>query len=424
MADHLTPLDAAFLELEDGDESSHMHVGWTLVFDPLPGGGTPGVEQLVRLLDGAPRAASPLPTAALVAARGPRLLARVGRGSRLRRGEPGATARACRRRAATPSCSTGSATSTRTGSTAPTRCGRSRCSTGSSEGRWALACKVHHCLVDGVSGALVTSVLLDAEPRAAGRLPGAARDASARAGGRSGAVAAGAAGARRAGGHGRGAPPAPARAGCSSARARSPTSSSTTSSWPRRPRASTSTSGRRGGWPRSPSRWPISRRSSTRSAAPSTTSCWPRAPAGCAHSWRSRGEPLPAAGIRAQVPVSVRDASELLALGNRVSSLFVDLPVDARTPLSRYRRTVSATKRLKAGRRRAGAEAMVDLAGLSPPVLHALAGPALVRAPALQRHDHQRARRADDAVRLRRAACRGRSRSSRSSLAIPWGSPR
>ncbi len=68
----------------------------------------------------------------------------------------------------------------------------------------------------------------------------------------------------------------------------------------------------------------------------------------------------------------MRDASELLALGNRVSSLFVDLPVDARTPLSRYRRTVSATKRLKAGRRRAGADTMVDLAGLSPPVLHAL----------------------------------------------------
>ena len=50
MTEHLTPLDAAFLELEDGDESSHMHVGWTLVFDPLPGGAAPGVDQLVSLL--------------------------------------------------------------------------------------------------------------------------------------------------------------------------------------------------------------------------------------------------------------------------------------------------------------------------------------------------------------------------------------
>jgi hypothetical protein len=72
------------------------------------------------------------------------------------------------------------------------------------------------------------------------------------------------------------------------------------------------------------------------------------------------------------MPVSLRDASELLALGNRVSSLFVELPVSARTPLSRYRKTMAATKQLKAGRRRAGVDTMIDLAGLAPPVLHAL----------------------------------------------------
>ena len=33
---------------------------------------------------------------------------------------------------------------------------------------------------------------------------------------------------------------------------------------------------------------------------------------------------------------------------------------------------MSATKRLKAGRRRAGADALVDLAALAPPVLHAV----------------------------------------------------
>ena len=46
MADHLTPLDAAFLELEDGDECSHMHVGWALVFD----GVAPSTERLVAQL--------------------------------------------------------------------------------------------------------------------------------------------------------------------------------------------------------------------------------------------------------------------------------------------------------------------------------------------------------------------------------------
>ena len=48
MADRLTPLDAAFLELEEGDEPSHMHVGWAMVFDPLPKGGTPSVEAVPR----------------------------------------------------------------------------------------------------------------------------------------------------------------------------------------------------------------------------------------------------------------------------------------------------------------------------------------------------------------------------------------
>ena len=37
MPDQLTALDATFLELEEADETAHMHVGGTMVFDPLPG---------------------------------------------------------------------------------------------------------------------------------------------------------------------------------------------------------------------------------------------------------------------------------------------------------------------------------------------------------------------------------------------------
>ena len=40
MREHLTPLDATFLELEDADESAHMHIGAIMVFDPRPDGGT------------------------------------------------------------------------------------------------------------------------------------------------------------------------------------------------------------------------------------------------------------------------------------------------------------------------------------------------------------------------------------------------
>jgi len=46
MGAHLTPLDASFLELEQVDESAHIHIGWAMVFDPLPEGGAPSLEVL------------------------------------------------------------------------------------------------------------------------------------------------------------------------------------------------------------------------------------------------------------------------------------------------------------------------------------------------------------------------------------------
>jgi Wax ester synthase-like Acyl-CoA acyltransferase domain len=50
MGAQLDPLDAVFLELEDADEGAHMHIGSAAVFDPLPGGGSPGIEQVRELL--------------------------------------------------------------------------------------------------------------------------------------------------------------------------------------------------------------------------------------------------------------------------------------------------------------------------------------------------------------------------------------
>jgi hypothetical protein len=38
MSDHLTPLDATFLELEEAGESAHMHVGTVMAFEPSAGG--------------------------------------------------------------------------------------------------------------------------------------------------------------------------------------------------------------------------------------------------------------------------------------------------------------------------------------------------------------------------------------------------
>jgi len=87
----------------------------------------------------------------------------------------------------------------------------------------------------------------------------------------------------------------------------------------------------------------------------------------------SRAEPLPRRGLRAMVPVSVRGTGETAALGNRVSSLFVDLPVAIRDPARRYARVVEAAESLKAGSQATGSESIVQAAGLVPPALHALA---------------------------------------------------
>ena len=55
MAEQLSMLDTMFLELEQADESAHMHIGGALIFDPLPGGGTPDIAVLrEHLRDRAP----------------------------------------------------------------------------------------------------------------------------------------------------------------------------------------------------------------------------------------------------------------------------------------------------------------------------------------------------------------------------------
>ncbi|HXW59099.1 MAG TPA: wax ester/triacylglycerol synthase family O-acyltransferase [Solirubrobacteraceae bacterium] len=91
----------------------------------------------------------------------------------------------------------------------------------------------------------------------------------------------------------------------------------------------------------------------------------------------SRGEQPPPEGIRAMVPVNIRTASQQLALGNRISSLFVELPVAEPDALTRVRSIVERTSSLKASGAALGAATMIDLAALAPPLLHALAARAL-----------------------------------------------
>jgi diacylglycerol O-acyltransferase / wax synthase len=84
-----------------------------------------------------------------------------------------------------------------------------------------------------------------------------------------------------------------------------------------------------------------------------------------------RREQPPGRGLRAMVPMNIRETAEHLALGNRVSSLFVDLPVAEPVAHARYREIAARTVRVKSSGAAAGASAMLELASLAPPVVHA-----------------------------------------------------
>ncbi len=86
----------------------------------------------------------------------------------------------------------------------------------------------------------------------------------------------------------------------------------------------------------------------------------------------SREEEPAAEGLRAMVPMNIRQGSEQLALGNRISSLFVTLPCRrAGRPRRAWRRIVEHTGALKSSGAALGAATMLDLASVAPPVLHA-----------------------------------------------------
>ena len=84
---------------------------------------------------------------------------------------------------------------------------------------------------------------------------------------------------------------------------------------------------------------------------------------------RSREEGLPSRGLRALVPISLRAASERLTLGNLLSFLFVDLPVDEPRAQVRLRKIAAAARRRKTGGAAQATSTIIDVASLSPPVL-------------------------------------------------------
>jgi diacylglycerol O-acyltransferase / wax synthase len=374
MSDSLTALDATFLEVEQQDEGALMSIGGVSVFDPTPAGGAPTVEalcaDLAPRLDQLPRYSQRLSVSRTGGLAWPRWIdddrfhvrdhvAHVVLPA------PGGQAELCEWAADFYSH----------------RLDRRRplwemaLIEGLPDGRWALAHKTHHCLVDGVGSVDVAYLLLDTEPNPPERalvLPPPPDNESllrpfvpsppqpianaAHAGARVG------------------------RAGVHAAlhprelleRSRSlaelivrdevigaphtslnvPIGSSRRFAVVCRPLAELKTIGRGLG-------------GSINDVV--LAACT----AGLRRLLLERGEQPPRRGLRAMVPMNVRQSSEQLTLGNRVSSLFVELPVATEDPHERLRRLVAATARLKSSRAATGAEAMLDLAALAPPVIHA-----------------------------------------------------
>jgi diacylglycerol O-acyltransferase / wax synthase len=85
-----------------------------------------------------------------------------------------------------------------------------------------------------------------------------------------------------------------------------------------------------------------------------------------------RGEPLPDRPLRAQVPVNLRgDAEHGGTLGNKVTSYFADLPVAIADPGPRHAAIVRQMARTKQGLGHEGIDTIIGATDAAPPVLHA-----------------------------------------------------
>lgn len=396
MADHLTALDATFLELEQSDESAHMHIGAIMVFDPRPEGGAPGHEDFCAVLEGRlgslPRYSQRLSQPRTGGMHWPEWEA-----------DPGFDVRRHVTRAALPAPGGERELAEWSSAFFSQRLDRRRplwemaVVEGLEGGRWALASKTHHCMVDGVGSVDVGHLLLDAtadpSPTETGRrlpdpAPGAPEPAAADPPRRRGLASPlerlaraweglvpteSIAETARKSAHGIAHP----RETLYNAReAVSMVLRDEVVSAPM-----TSLNEPIGGVRRFEA-LPISLEQlrETKNGLGGTINdvVLTITAAGLRALLAARGEELPEQGLRAMVPMNIRLASERLALGNKVSSLFVDLPVAEEGLLERYEETARRSAALKGdGGAAAGASTVIELAGLAPPVLHATIAQAL-----------------------------------------------
>lgn len=94
-----------------------------------------------------------------------------------------------------------------------------------------------------------------------------------------------------------------------------------------------------------------------------------------------RGESVDSRIVRTLVPVSVRAQTERGTLNNRVSAVFVDLPVGLDDPVARLDDIRRQMEGLKESQGAVAGERLVQMAGFAPPMLAALGGRLAARLP-------------------------------------------
>lgn len=369
MSEQLSMLDTMFLELEQADPSAHMHIGAALIFDPLPDGATPSLDDV--------RAHLRTRVAAL-----PRFTQRLSgtHSGPLRwltwRADGSFDSDAHVHHATLPAPGDEPELHAWLADFWSHRLDRTRplwemvLLDGLEDGRWALATKTHHCLVDGVGSIDIGHLLLDGAPDAPPPAPVAGPAADGHGGSRFWLTPALVA--------------RSARAGVGAVR-----HPRTTLNHVRAaaelivreeviPAPHTSLNG-----PMSGTRdfaavaFDLADVKAVKERLGGTVNDVVLAL--CAGGLRalllSRGEEPPASGLRAQVPVNIRSADKEHALGNELTSLFVELPVAEADPEERYQQVLDRAEQLKAGTQRTGGKTIVDLANMGPP----LAGGLLAR---------------------------------------------
>ncbi|HEX6587265.1 MAG TPA: wax ester/triacylglycerol synthase family O-acyltransferase [Solirubrobacterales bacterium] len=392
MGDQLSALDATFLELEEADQSAHMHIGGVILMESQPGGGAPRIDQIrkdvVARLPDLPRYQQRLST--------PRT-----HGLHWPSWEDDSDFRVERhvRLAGLPSPAGTEELLEWAGEYYSLRLDRTKplwemTIVELADGRWAIVTKTHHCMIDGVGSVDMATSLLDvqAESRVAS-MNGAARSVSSPI---PAAHAVEGPGWRRiasrvsrpylAAGH---AAVRTAQKGLHAAE-----SALGVATHPERARDA---------WRRSKALAELLVRDEV-IAAPRCSLNQPigarrelavisveidelkeiksllggtlndvvlaAAAGGLRRLLVKRGEELPEVGLRAMVPVNIRTAGDRVVMGNRISSLFVHLPVAEPDPRRRYELQVEEAESLKSGTQATGSSALIEITRHMPPVVH------------------------------------------------------